>query len=137
VDRKQMKKAFRDKAYEIDKRMGVKRAVTYPLAIRMSLEVDEGLFDNLSPEEFERELENFEFDYLYELYPDEFQRRNQELVDQADAKVKSRIEAGRSPAQETAPPVEDLVRKTKENPSASVPINVSEELKVGGRTRIL
>ena len=71
------------------------------------------------------------------LYPDEFQRRNQELIDQADAKVKSRIEAGKSPAQETAPPVEDLVRKTKENPSASVPINVSEELKVGGRTRIL
>ena len=152
--RKQLKDAFRDRAYEIDKRMGVKRVFTHPFAFRMNLEVDNGFYDDLSPEEFERELDNFEFDYAYELYPEEFQRLNQEQIDAAEARKsqirKNRealIEAGGSPKQETLPPVEDLVRtpkenledlvrKTKENPSASVPINVSQELKVGGRTRI-
>lgn len=133
MDRKQMSKAFRDRAFQIDENMGNKRVFTYPFALRHSELIREGYFDGLTLEEFEQELDDFEMEYLRSEYPEEFNRREQQLIEEARLRALA-MEPGKP---EVVPSLEELINKTRENPNASVPIEVLKELRVGGRIRIL
>ena len=133
--RNQIKDAFFQQARQINEMMGVKKLIPYRIGSGLNPIplIREGYFDNLTPEELQTELDNFEMEYLRYEYPEEFSRREQQQIEEARLRAQA-MEPGKP---EFAPPLEKLVSKTRENPSASVPIEVPKELRVGGRTRIL
>jgi hypothetical protein len=151
ISRRQMKKAFFDRAKKIEEMMGNRLFITHPFAYRNSLDIKDGYYDGLTFEEFEKKLDDFEMDYLRSQYPEEFKRREQQQIEEARLRALA-MKPGKpeltgpelqesirrqSSKPEAVPSLEELINKTRANPNASVPIEVPKELRVGGRTRIL
>lgn len=129
MNQKEMKKAFANVARQMSEARGEKTVAPQmnPVVRSYSQDVDEGYYDD--PEKFQAALKTFESDFLYEMFPEEFAAMEARKVAAAQEEAISR---GPTPVEQSirAPmPIEEIA-----TPS---PVKVPQELKAGGRSRLI
>jgi hypothetical protein len=129
MDRKQKESAFVNLAKNMMEQRGERSIFpgANPVVRGYVQGVKQGDFDD--PARFAKGLEQFQEDFLLQMFPDEYDALEAQEIAQAAAEAKSR-----RPTRIETKPREPMSRKEM---VTSDPVKVPEELRAGGRLRII
>ena len=129
MERKEKRRALVDTARQMLEERGEKTAFPQmnPVVRNYLEDLDEGLMD--SPSDFAKAIDNFRSDFLLEMFPEEYAQMEAQAI--ADAQAEAEARGPR--------PQEQMIRMPMptEEIATQAPVRVPEELRAGGRPRII
>ena len=129
MERKEKRRALVDAARQMLEERGEKTVFPQmnPVVRNYLEDLDEGLMD--SPSDFAKAIDNFRSDFLLEMFPEEYAQMEAQAI--ADAQAEAEARGPR--------PQEQMIRMPMptEEIATQAPVRVPEELRAGGRSRII
>jgi|TARA_E500000318_G_scaffold23646_1_gene24000 hypothetical protein len=129
MERKEKRRALVDTARQMLEERGEKTVAPQmnPVVRNYLQDLDEGLMDDAS--DFAKALNNFRDDFLFEMFPQEYAQMEAQAIAAAQAEAEAR-----GPR-----PQEQMIRMPMptEEIATQAPVRVPEELRAGGRSRII
>ena len=125
MERKDKRRALVDTARQMLEERGEKTVAPQmnPVVRNYLKDLDEGYLDD--PSDFAEAIDNFRSDFLFEMFPQEYAQMEAQALAEAEARgPRPKEQMVRSPM-----PIEEIAKQA--------PVRVPEELRAGGRSRII
>jgi len=129
MERKDKERALIDTARKMLEERGEKTVFPQmnPVVRNYLKDLDEGYLDD--PSDFARAIDSFRSDFLFEMFPQEYAQMEAQALAAAQAEAEARGPRPQEQMIRSPMPIEEV--------ATQAPVRVPEELRAGGRSRII
>ena len=129
MERKDKERALVDTARQMLEERGEKTVAPQmnPVVRNYLKDLDEGYLDD--PSDFAKAVDNFRSDFLFEMFPEEYAQMEAQALADAQAEALARGPRPQEQMTRSPMPIEEI--------ATQAPVRVPEELRAGGRSRII
>tara|TARA_R110002126_G_scaffold93167_2_gene220930 strand:- start:459 stop:848 length:390 start_codon:yes stop_codon:yes gene_type:complete len=129
MERKDKRRALVDTARQMLEERGEKTVAPQmnPVVRNYLKDLDEGYLDD--PSDFAEAIDNFRSDFLFEMFPQEYAQMEAQALAAAQAEAEARGPRPKEQMVRSPMPIEEIAKQA--------PVRVPEELRAGGRSRII